>query len=919
VVGEGLPGGAGGGPAGFSAGSRIAGYLLEEEIGAGGMAVVFRARDQRLDRPVALKLLTPGLAGDEEFRRRFLRESRAAAAVDDPHIIPVYEAGEAGGVLFIAMRYVSGGDVRALLRRVGPLPPGRAAVIISSVASALDAAHAAGLVHRDVKPGNMLIDARPGRPDHVYLSDFGLSKSRAASVLTGARLGPGTVAYMAPEQIEGGEVDGRADQYALGCAAFELLCGTVPFERDQDMAMIYAHLSALPPPLSSRRADLPPACDAVLGRALAKAPDDRYPSCGEFAEALRQALGLPGYDPDPNLLAEVATDGTGNKVLTGTTVGRAQLLDFSGGPAIALGEAVASGAGFRGVVDNDVCFTVYRPQALSPGVWASLLVFAHKTELIREQGRAPVDPVKQVEDMAAAHFGDVPVRRASEDSRSGVFRGAWLRVVADLPGIRCDPEAAEFHWQEPVHQVVFRLLAGPELVGSAVRGAVRVWLGMLLLGEVFLAISVTASAPEAGSPAVAESAPRYRKIFPSYSHDDRAIVDDFAEKARALGDQYLQDVLVLRSGERRRARLAELIEEADIFQLFWSSNSMRSQYCKEEWEQALALRRPLFVRPLYWEDPMPQDPALGLPPAALLELQFVKVPPYTPPPRPAPEQLDPSTPPVMAAVQPPQPAGPPEQAWQGPPEAAKPPQPPTEQPRGTRSGRKRGLTAALSAAGVAATGLIVAAVALSGAQSHGITAASSPSTRTAAHASPTASPMGQALPAGVAPLTQLLPSDINDPATQCTAMSPPFQWEMPGLVQALSCTDPGLPKGQVYAFQMSSHSNFEAAWQNYNKWWGIGSLSPGTNCPPVPGRAGIVGFRNRFFPLHPGQVLECRTVASGSNIHPAYTWAYPTEYAFIVAQGAPGSSFSALDSWWRQGSAPVSSPEPEGSTDGRSG
>ena len=309
-MGEGLPGETGGGPGGPAAGSRIAGYVLEEEIGAGGMAVVFRARDERLDRLVALKLLTPGLAGDAEFRRRFLRESRAAAAVDDPHIIPVYEAGEAGGVLFIAMRYVSGGDVRGLLRREGPLPPGRAAAILSPVASALDAAHGAGLVHRDVKPGNMLIDARPGRPDHVYLSDFGLAKGGSASALTGTGLYLGTVAYMAPEQIQGQGVDGRADQYALGCAAFELLGGEVPFERDQDMAVIYAHLSVPPPSLASKRPGLPPAVDGALARALAKAPEDRYPSCREFAEALRQGLGLPGYDRGPGVaVARAAASG----------------------------------------------------------------------------------------------------------------------------------------------------------------------------------------------------------------------------------------------------------------------------------------------------------------------------------------------------------------------------------------------------------------------------------------------------------------------------------------------------------------------------------------------------------------------------------------------------------------------------------
>jgi len=192
------PGGAGGFLAGFSAGTRVAGYRLEEQIGAGGMAVVFRAVDERLGRLVALKVLAPAAAKDEGFRQRFIRESRAAAAIDDPHIIPVHEAGQAGGVLFIAMRYVPGGDVSGLLDRAGPLPPDRAAAIISPVASALDAAHGAGLVHRDVKPANMLLDVRPGRPDHVYLSDFGISKAVVSSAgLTSAGQFLGTPDYTA--------------------------------------------------------------------------------------------------------------------------------------------------------------------------------------------------------------------------------------------------------------------------------------------------------------------------------------------------------------------------------------------------------------------------------------------------------------------------------------------------------------------------------------------------------------------------------------------------------------------------------------------------------------------------------------------------------------------------------------------------
>jgi serine/threonine-protein kinase len=283
----------------FFPGSRIAGYRLGEQIGRGGMAVVFRAQDERLGRQVALKILSPALAADETFRHRFILESRSAAAVDDPYIIPVFEAGEADGVLFIAMRYVPGGDVDALLKQMGPLPAERAAAIISGVASALDTAHAAGLVHRDVKPTNMLLDTRVGRPDHVYLSDFGLSKGALSSAdLTGVDRFMGTLHYCAPEQIQGRRVDARTDEYALACTAFELLSGRPPFSQDEASAVLYAQLKEPPPRLAPRRADLPAAVDDVLLRALAKAPEERYASCGEFADALRMALGLQRYAPD---------------------------------------------------------------------------------------------------------------------------------------------------------------------------------------------------------------------------------------------------------------------------------------------------------------------------------------------------------------------------------------------------------------------------------------------------------------------------------------------------------------------------------------------------------------------------------------------------------------------------------------------
>ena len=296
-----MTGGEYGDPDSFTVGSVVAGYRLEEQIGRGGMAVVYRARDVQLGRNVALKLLAPVLALDDAFRQRFIRESRAAAAVDHPYIIPIFAAGESDGVLFIAMRYVQGGDVRTLIDTAGPLPAGRAAGIITQVALALDAAHLHGLVHRDIKPANMLLDSVPGsgQRDHVYLADFGLSK-RSLSVTGLTSIGQflGTPAYVAPEQVEGRPVDSRADQYALACASFEMLSGAPPYQRDDDLAVMWAHVSTPPPSLSGPRPDLPPAINAVIAKAMAKSPADRFPTCIAFALALRQALGADASPPD---------------------------------------------------------------------------------------------------------------------------------------------------------------------------------------------------------------------------------------------------------------------------------------------------------------------------------------------------------------------------------------------------------------------------------------------------------------------------------------------------------------------------------------------------------------------------------------------------------------------------------------------
>ncbi|MGH3418119.1 MAG: serine/threonine-protein kinase [Streptosporangiaceae bacterium] len=283
----------------------VAGYRLDRCVGQGSRAVVYLAQDERVQRRVALKVMTPELARDTGFRATMISESRAAAALGHPHIVPVFQADETDGTLYAAMRYVTGGDGRSLLSRHGPLPLGKAWRVIAQIASALDAAHAHGLIHRDVRPANILLDSDDagdrGTGGHAYLSDFGMSQAFPSGQVITPDRAAGILDYLAPEQIEGRDIDGRADQYSLACTGFELLCGTPPFGPDQGQTLMYAQIYADPPAASARRAGIPAAVDSVLATALAKDPADRYPSCGRLAAELRAALGLrSGESADPS-------------------------------------------------------------------------------------------------------------------------------------------------------------------------------------------------------------------------------------------------------------------------------------------------------------------------------------------------------------------------------------------------------------------------------------------------------------------------------------------------------------------------------------------------------------------------------------------------------------------------------------------
>ena len=335
-------------------GEEFAGYRLESLLGHGGMSIVYRAEHLALGRTVALKLLAPQLTEDEGFRERFTRESRLAASLDHPNIIPIYEAGERDETFFIAMRFVNGSDLKTRLHRDGPMDLAHTAGIISPVASALHAAHSKGLIHRDVKPANILVAPEEGSDgeDYVYLSDFGIAKQTDSRALTKTGVFVGTAEYAAPEQIEGKQLDGRADVYSLGCVLYECLTGARAYERDSEVALMYAHLLEPPPSVTEKRPDLPPEIDEIMQKAMAKSRDSRYESPRALAAALR-ALASDTARRDETMLSPAARPPAGETVLSGNRGG-------DGASAVA-----ATGAGAAQTAASQPS-TVTQPPAMVP-------------------------------------------------------------------------------------------------------------------------------------------------------------------------------------------------------------------------------------------------------------------------------------------------------------------------------------------------------------------------------------------------------------------------------------------------------------------------------------------------------------------------------------------------------------------------
>jgi predicted Ser/Thr protein kinase len=414
-------------------GSEIAGFRIVSVLGQGGMGTVYVAEQASPRRKVVLKLLRPDLSEDDAFRRRFIHESEAAASTEHPNIVPIYSSGEADGVLYIAMRYVEGEDLRQRLAREGRLPADRAVEIVSQVASALDAAHRRGLVHRDVKPGNILLDEH----GNAYLSDFGLIKrTQVGTDLTKTGQFMGSIEYCAPEQIRGDEVDGRADVYSLACVLYECIAGRPPFKRDTEVATLYAHLEQDPPRLAPDGSGPLRELDRAVTTAMAKRPSERYASAGEFARAARHAVGATSGQR-----AAAAPPGPRRRILL--AVGGVALVLAAVGLALARSSdgdgAQATGPAVTGSLTNAV-------QSIDPETGEVLQTIGgivYKTEInriggVRGGGRRGVGGELRELTARGSRLRDRPRPRARRLAVPHADRGVPHRLDRNGPSDRAD-------------------------------------------------------------------------------------------------------------------------------------------------------------------------------------------------------------------------------------------------------------------------------------------------------------------------------------------------------------------------------------------------------------------------------------------------------------------------------------------------
>jgi serine/threonine protein kinase/TPR repeat protein len=571
------------------------------ELGRGPMGVTYKALDTRSRLPVCLKVINPAFLNSDTARQRFIREAHSAANLRHRNVASVYPLVTEGDTWLYAMEFVDGETLEAVIKRDGALAPTTALEIAAQVAHALDASAQQGLVHRDITPANLILVKENGEV-FAKIIDFGLVKtSLDAEEKDAFASSPGGFAgtphFASPEQFQGEEIDVRSEMYSLGATLWHMLTGQPPFV-ESIARVIGQHLSK-PPPFEKFDA-LPPPVASLLRKMLEKDSADRFQTPAELQRAIEEVLGKLGGS-------------SGGEKTAGPL------------PSPAPPPPKNDKPGIQRVLEDDVQFTIYRPRSMQPLRRHTWLVFAHRDD---DKPGEP-DYGAEVEEQARAILGAKlsDYAQARQESNAALPRESAITIVPEVQGIEFNPSQRQFVWQEPVHREEFLARASGAAEGRVLRGKITFFLGALIVSEINVKVTVTAG--ESAEPEVHPMRDRgqvYRRIFASYSRRDKLIVDHFEGIVAAFGDRYLRDVHHLRTGEEWSPGLQRMICEADIFQLFWSSNSMRSPHVRQEWEFALSLGRSNFVRPTYWQEPFPEDETSDLPPPPLRKLHFQHLP-----------------------------------------------------------------------------------------------------------------------------------------------------------------------------------------------------------------------------------------------------------------------------------------------------
>ncbi|HJQ70656.1 MAG TPA: protein kinase [Blastocatellia bacterium] len=548
-------------------------YRLEERIGGSATASEYRATDTRLARVVAVKLFGLDPAFDQDAFSRLSMKLSATSSFYHPNVITIFDFGvvEESPTAYIVLEFIEGVSLKERIDRA-PLSYDDTLVVVEQVCSALESLHAKGIVHGNLNSEDIRLYG-----DNIKQLELQLVDIDSLGELKGNP--EGATGYMSPERVQRASLDARADVYSLGMIVYEALMGRLPFK------------TTSPADSVGKRPDLLKPVEAVVMRAISIKREDRQASAAEFYKELQEAITRKPVEVRNEPTVGLAGKERDNPIY----------------------------------LDDNVQFTVYRPSRVRPREWYTMLAFAHLSE--RPPDAPPgFDPVEEVRKQAARILGDASkdYRTVGGDSRLAVPRQGELTMAPRMPGVEFNPPFATFVWEEPVHRQEFRLRASAEMNGQTVWGRLSVYLGSILLAEVGLSIRVDVNYdPQSKTPPQDVAQARaFRKIFASYSHKDISIVEQFERIALASGDDFIRDWTHLRAGEVWGDRLMQMIKEASIFQLFWSSNSMKSPFVRREWEYALSLNRANFIRPVYWEEPFPESREQELPPDALRRLQF---------------------------------------------------------------------------------------------------------------------------------------------------------------------------------------------------------------------------------------------------------------------------------------------------------